>query len=156
MAHLHHHSSYIEASVKGTACPLFYSILWWKLWTCWLRRVCTIVWWYFFERKWCDHITPLICRLYDHFLPTQCRSTLEHKKALVSFNLASEKRVNFHKSALLWINFDHASISNTTMALLCCVGSFPITYLGLPIGGIKSRVDTWEPIIHWMQKKLAT
>lgn len=33
-------------------------------------------------------------------------------------------------------------------------GSFPFTYLGLPIGGQISRLKAWDPIIERIEKKL--
>lgn len=33
-------------------------------------------------------------------------------------------------------------------------GSFPFTYLGLPIGGQISRFKAWDPIIERIEKKI--
>ena len=36
----------------------------------------------------------------------------------------------------------------------CEWGSFPISYLGLPVGGSMKRVASWKPVIEKMKAKL--
>ncbi|XP_057251529.1 uncharacterized protein LOC130591734 [Beta vulgaris subsp. vulgaris] len=63
-------------------------------------------------------------------------------------------KVNFHKSSLLGINVDDVWLKNAANLLLCKVGSLPFTYLGLPIGGNISRIDSWNPIIFVLKRSL--
>ncbi|KAI8562603.1 hypothetical protein RHMOL_Rhmol03G0047500 [Rhododendron molle] len=37
----------------------------------------------------------------------------------------------------------------------CRIGSLPINYLGLPLGANPRRVQTWQPMIDRLEKKLA-
>ena len=78
------------------------------------------------------------------------------KKALILFQLASGLQVNFHKSSIHGIHVDNHWLQGAAASLLCKVGSFPLTYLGLPIGGNSSRIALWDPIIKKIEKKLAT
>lgn len=84
-------------------------------------------------------------------------SYLHHiKKALILFQLASGLQVNFHKSSIHGIHVDNSWLLEAARSLLCKVGVFPITYLGLPIGGNSSRLALWNPILKKIESKLAT
>lgn len=78
------------------------------------------------------------------------------RKVLILFQLASGLQVNFHKSSLFCLNEPQNWLQQAARVLLCKPGSLPFTYLGLPIGGISSRIKLWEPIIAKMVKKLAS
>ena len=78
------------------------------------------------------------------------------KKTLILFQLSSGLKINFHKSEILGINISNNWLNVAAANLFCRVGSFPITYLGLPIGGIVSRLKLWDPLIERMNSKLAT
>ena len=75
---------------------------------------------------------------------------------LILFHLASGLQVNFHKSSLFGINIDDNWLNNFAQLLHCKIGTFPFSYLGLPLGGNVSRMCLWEPIIERMKKKLAS
>ena len=90
------------------------------------------------------------------FCPPDIEFLCNIKRSLIAFHIASGLNVNFHKSALYGINVDEAWLLNTADILLCRTGVLPFTYLGLPIGGNSSRINTWEPIITRMNNKLAT
>ena len=38
----------------------------------------------------------------------------------------------------------------------CDVGSFPLNYLGMPIGGTMTRRNSWMPLVERFTKKLST
>ena len=78
------------------------------------------------------------------------------KKALILFHLASGLQVNYHKSSLIGINTSSAWLNEAAASLLCKTGSVPFTYLGLPIGGNPSRLQSWDPIIEKIAKRLAS
>ena len=90
------------------------------------------------------------------FCPPNLDFLLNIKKALILFQLASGLKVNFHKSFLYGIHLDDIWLSSAAKTLLCKVGNFPITYLGLPIGGSSSKVALWDPIIKRTENKLST
>ena len=51
------------------------------------------------------------------------------------------------KSVLLGINMEEDSLSNAANSTRCTVGSWPIKYLGLPLGGNPLKADFWEPVL---------
>lgn len=54
--------------------------------------------------------------------------------------------VNFHKSCMLPINVDLDKITALATTFGCMVGSFPFTYLGLPLGLTKPQVKDYAPL----------
>ncbi|XP_048493141.1 uncharacterized protein LOC104908756 [Beta vulgaris subsp. vulgaris] len=90
------------------------------------------------------------------FCPPSMDYLCNIKKTLIVFQIASGLSVNFHKSALYGINVDQIWLESAAKALLCRTGSLPFKYLGLPIGGNYSRIDTWNPIVDRMSKRLAS
>lgn len=72
------------------------------------------------------------------------------------FQLTSGLQINFHKSELLGINVETSKLQDLARILCCKVVHFPLTYLGLPIGGPTSRIACWDPLIDRMNRKLAT
>lgn len=77
------------------------------------------------------------------------------QKTLILFQLASGLKVNFRKSAAFGINVDENWLKKATTQIHCKVGCFPLSYLGIPIGGSTSRISSWDPVISRMEKKLS-
>ncbi|XP_057249213.1 uncharacterized protein LOC130590681 [Beta vulgaris subsp. vulgaris] len=77
------------------------------------------------------------------------------RKVLILFQLASGLQINFHKSELLGVNVNESEMQELAHLLGCKVGSFPLIYLGLPIGGNMSRMAAWDLLIEKMKLKLA-
>ena len=90
------------------------------------------------------------------FCPPNMEFLLNIKKVLILFQMVSGLQVNFHKSSLMGIHTDDPWLHSAASSLLCKVGSLPFTYLGLPIGGNVSKIDSWAPIINRIERKLAT
>ena len=90
------------------------------------------------------------------FCPPDINQLLNIKKMLILFQLASGLQVNFHKTSIHGIHTDDLWLQSAAKALLCKVGGFPFSYLGLPMGGNVSRLSTWDPIIKKIEGKLAT
>lgn len=82
--------------------------------------------------------------------------SLNIKKNLIIFHLISGLQVNFHKSNILGVNVDPSWLQNAAKSLQCKIGEFPVMYLGLPIGGNMSLLNSWNLVIDRMEKKLAT
>lgn len=78
------------------------------------------------------------------------------KSVLILFQLTSGLKINFHKSEILGINVEDEKLQDMARVLCCKVGKFPLSYLGLPIGGSSSRVARWDPLLDRMNRKLAT
>lgn len=90
------------------------------------------------------------------FCPPVIDHLLNIKKMLILFQLASGLQVNFHKSSLHGIHTEDSWLRSAARALLCKVGGFPFSYLGLPLGGCSSRLSTWDPILKKIEGKLST
>ncbi|XP_071707979.1 uncharacterized protein [Rutidosis leptorrhynchoides] len=67
---------------------------------------------------------------------------------LKCFELVSGLKVNFHKSCLYGIGISIDEIGYVASRLGCKVGSFPFTYLGLPIGEKMNKLKNWNPVIR--------
>lgn len=81
---------------------------------------------------------------------------LTHLKGLLqSFTSSTGLRVNFHKSCLVPINMDSRKATDLANAFGCTVGSFPFTYLGLPLGLTKPQVKDYAPLICRVEKRLS-
>lgn len=90
------------------------------------------------------------------FCNPDLQALMNVKKTLILFQLSSGLQINFHKSAIMGVNIDDSWLEMAAQSLQCKVGHFPLTYLGLPIGGNSSRIQCWDPIIERMEKKLAS
>jgi hypothetical protein len=53
--------------------------------------------------------------------------------------------VNYHKSCLVPINVSPEKASSLAQTFGCVVGTFPFTYLGLPLGLTKPQVKDYAP-----------
>lgn len=77
------------------------------------------------------------------------------KEILDKLSLSSGLKVNFHKSCLLPINIDHTKVNALASSFGCLVGSFPFTYLGLPIGLTKPQVKDYAPLICRIERRMS-
>jgi hypothetical protein len=75
------------------------------------------------------------------FLEACPRQLLDLKDLLNTFAASTCLRVNYQKSSILPINVDHHKMEILAQSIGCCIGSYPITYLGLPLGPNKQNVD---------------
>ncbi|KAI3751226.1 hypothetical protein L2E82_22274 [Cichorium intybus] len=77
-------------------------------------------------------------------------------RILKCFQVSSGLKVNFHKSRVFGIGAPESETSNWASILGCDVGSFPFTYLGVPVGANMNLTKNWKPIIEKFQNKLST
>lgn len=85
-----------------------------------------------------------------------CEAQLLHlKEILQNLALSSGLKVNYHKSCLVPINMGHEKASSLAAVFGCVVGSFPFTYLGLPMGLTKPQVRDYDPLICRIERKLS-
>jgi hypothetical protein len=77
------------------------------------------------------------------------------KRLLHSITLSSGLVVNFHKSCLVSINVSPEKACSLAQAFGCEVGSFPFTYLGLPLGLIKPQVKAYAPLICRIERRMS-
>ncbi|GJZ00485.1 putative RNA-directed DNA polymerase, eukaryota, reverse transcriptase zinc-binding domain protein [Tanacetum coccineum] len=76
--------------------------------------------------------------------------------SLHSFYLASGLKLNISKSNLYGVGVPEDDLQDMTQVTGCQAGSFPFTYLGLPIGKNMRRKSSWITIVDRFKAKLST
>ena len=76
--------------------------------------------------------------------------------SLHSFYLASGLKLNISKSNLYGVGISEDDLQEMAQITGCQAGSFPFTYLGLPIGKNMRRKSSWNTIIDKFKAKLST
>jgi hypothetical protein len=76
------------------------------------------------------------------------------KGILHSFTQSTGLKVNYSKSCLLPINIGNEEASQLAATFGCQVGSFPFTYLGLPMGTTKPRVEHYLPLMNTVERRI--
>ncbi|KAK2654791.1 hypothetical protein Ddye_014647 [Dipteronia dyeriana] len=66
------------------------------------------------------------------------------KRILRCYELASGLKINFHKSCLVKVRKKDLRDENWAKVFRCSLSSLPLTYLGLPLGGISNREAFWK------------
>jgi hypothetical protein len=77
------------------------------------------------------------------------------KDVLQKFTRSTGLRINYHKSSMVPINISQERCQELASAFGCKVEALPFTYLGLPLGSTKPKVDDLMPMICRVDKKLA-
>ena len=77
-------------------------------------------------------------------------------KALRFFHCVSGLKINFEKSSIIGIGLSETQTTLLAKFVGCKLEKFPFKYLGIPIGGNTSRVQTWDPIIDKCHKRLSS
>ncbi|GKA05456.1 putative RNA-directed DNA polymerase, eukaryota, reverse transcriptase zinc-binding domain protein [Tanacetum coccineum] len=72
------------------------------------------------------------------------------------FYLASGLKINIHKSNVYGIGVSSEEVHHMASNTGCAAGSFPFSYLGLPIGCNMSLTANWKPLIDKFKGKLST
>ena len=70
------------------------------------------------------------------------------------FGSMSGLRVNLRKSIILGINIEDDLIHNLATITTCEVGVWPISYLGLLLGGNPRNIAFWDPVVNKVVKRL--
>jgi hypothetical protein len=87
-------------------------------------------------------------------LPTDSAQLASLKNLLVKFTATTGLAVNYHKSCMLPINVPDDEIQLLAMGFGCTVGSFPFTYLGLPMGTTRPGIQDLSPLVCRIERKL--
>lgn len=74
------------------------------------------------------------------------------KAILNSFASSTGLAVNFSKSLLVPINVSSEKMKVLAGTLGCQIGSFPFTYLGLPLGTTKPKIEEFAPLLDRVEK----
>ena len=85
--------------------------------------------------------------------------SLENTKNMIRilrcYELASGLKVNMSKSKIYGLGVQSCELELVVRSFNCSIGSFPITYLGLPVGVSMVRETHWKPIIEKFRAKLS-
>jgi len=100
---------------------------------------------------------PIIQYADDTILVMQgCDTQLLHlKEILHRIAISTGLVVNYHKSCLLPINKSQEKAAQLASAFGCLIGTFPFTYLGLPMGLTKPQVKDYAPLICRIERRLS-
>jgi hypothetical protein len=63
--------------------------------------------------------------------------------------------VNYSKSSIYPINVNSQKMKILSRTFNCQIGSMPFTYLGLPLGASKHRLQHFLPLVHRIERRLA-
>ena len=70
------------------------------------------------------------------------------------FGLALGLKINMAKSALVGINVGQEEMVSLANVVGCEVGSWPLSYLGMPLGDNPSQIGFWNRLLKRCQKDL--
>jgi hypothetical protein len=88
------------------------------------------------------------------FLEACPRQLMTLKGLLNTFVASTCLRVDYQKSNIYPINVDQHKMEMLAQTFGCCIGSFPFTYLGLPLGPNKPNVDDMFPLVQRIERRL--
>ena len=72
------------------------------------------------------------------------------------FSAATGLAINFGKSTVTPMNLHEGALQGFMEVLQCREGSFPQTYLGLPLSNVKLPLSAFAPLIAKVDKYLAS
>ena len=100
---------------------------------------------------------PIVQYAYDTLLIIQADEVqlLALKQMLLAFSKSTGLKVNFQKSCILPINVSQEETNRLAAIFGCQVGSLPFTYLGLPVGTTKPRVQDLVPVVDRVERRLS-
>jgi hypothetical protein len=112
-------------------------------------------------------IKPPISQLSDDFpivqyaddtlllMQADARQLIFLKALLHSFAESTGLKVNYGKSQMVPINVSHDKTVHLANTFGCQIGVMPFTYLGLPMGTTKPRVDDFAPMMDRVERRLS-
>ncbi|KAJ9551745.1 hypothetical protein OSB04_015790 [Centaurea solstitialis] len=77
-------------------------------------------------------------------------------KVLDCFRAISGLRINMHKSKIFGVGVSNEEVQEWARGVGCVGGSFPFTYLGLPVGDSMLKKSDWRPVVDKVKAKLAS
>ena len=76
------------------------------------------------------------------------------KIILLVFGQVSGLKINLEKSTISGINTRHELLSSLASVLDCRVLEWPLSYLGLPLGGNPKTIGFWDPVVERISRRL--
>lgn len=90
------------------------------------------------------------------FLKAELDNIKSANMCLKIFQTISSLKVNLFKISVMGIEVEESFLANFATVLGCSVGSWPVKYLGIPLGGNPKSVALWDPVVEKVSKKLAS
>lgn len=78
------------------------------------------------------------------------------KSVLFSFSESTGLKVNYNKSLMVPINLSEEKLNLLASTFGCSKGSLPFTYLGLPLGLTKPRIEDFLPLVNKCERRQAS
>jgi hypothetical protein len=105
----------------------------------------------------CEQDFPIVQYVDDTLLIMEaCPKQLFFLKAILnSFATSTGLRVNYNKSSMYPINVNPEKMEILSRTLNCQTCAMPFTYLGLPLGLSKPRLQQFLPLIQRIKKRLS-
>lgn len=99
---------------------------------------------------------PIVQYADDTFLIMEAypRQLLVLKDLLSSFATANGLKVNYNKSVMVPINVSEERLQSLSNTFNCQKGSLPFTYLGLPLGTTKPKIEDFLPLVQRIERRL--
>jgi hypothetical protein len=86
-----------------------------------------------------------------------CATQLFFLKGLLqAFADSTGLKVNYSKSMMIHVNKDLDRVNSLAQTFGCSVGSLPFTYLGLPLGTTKPKVEDFLPLVTKCERRLVS
>ena len=76
------------------------------------------------------------------------------KIILLVFGQVSDLKINLEKSSIVAINTNQEMVSRLASTLDCQETKWPLSYLGLPLGGNPNSIGFWDPVVEKVAKRL--
>ncbi|KAK0577750.1 hypothetical protein LWI29_038034 [Acer saccharum] len=89
------------------------------------------------------------------FVEPKAEYIVNARRILRCFEVASGLRINFHKSCVVRVGNPRGGESDWADILKCKKASFPILYLGMPLGARPSSKVFWKTVLARIEKRLS-
>lgn len=96
--------------------------------------------------QYADDTILVMPAMEDHMV--QAKSLLSHFAAQIGL------KITYNKSVMVPINVSIEKMISLVNTLGCHQGSFPFTYLGVPLNTSKSRLEDFTPICRRIEKNI--
>ena len=76
------------------------------------------------------------------------------KIILLVFRQVSGLKINLEKNTILGINTGQELLSSLASVFYCKVSEWPLSYLGLPLGGYPKTIGFWDLVVERISRRL--
>ena len=100
---------------------------------------------------------PIVQYADDTLLSMQAdaRQLIFLKLLFSSFADSTGLKVNYRKSQMLPINVSPEKMEHLAQTFGCAIGTLPFTYLGLPMGTTKPKMEDLTPMMNRVERRLS-